>query len=123
MFKNILAIGAHADDVELGCSGTLLKYKEQGANIDIVHENGDTALMWASYYGQKKSVKHLINNGANVNATDVNGKSVLMWAVSKANNKKIVKLLIDYGADIYATDVNGKPVWAVWAENNSLNSL
>ena len=94
-----------------------------GANIDIVHENGDTALMWASYYGQKKSVKHLINNGANVNATDVNGKSVLMWAVSKANNKKIVKLLIDYGADIYATDVNGKPVWAVWAENNNLNSL
>ena len=35
MFKNILAIGAHADDVELGCSGTLLKYKEQGANIGL----------------------------------------------------------------------------------------
>ena len=28
MYENILAIGAHADDVELGCAGTLLKFKE-----------------------------------------------------------------------------------------------
>ena len=29
MFKRILAIGAHPDDVELGCAGTLLKYQKQ----------------------------------------------------------------------------------------------
>ncbi len=33
---NILAIGAHFDDVEIGCSGTLMKLKEEGHNIKIV---------------------------------------------------------------------------------------
>jgi len=32
---NILAIGAHFDDVELGCGGSLLTFKEQGHNITI----------------------------------------------------------------------------------------
>ncbi len=32
---NILAIGAHPDDIEVFCAGTLLKYKQQGHNIFI----------------------------------------------------------------------------------------
>jgi LmbE family N-acetylglucosaminyl deacetylase len=34
--KNILAIGAHPDDIEFGCGGTLLKYAEQGYNIFLL---------------------------------------------------------------------------------------
>ena len=34
--KNILAIGAHPDDIEFGCGGTLLKCSEQGFNIYIL---------------------------------------------------------------------------------------
>lgn len=33
---DILAIGAHPDDVELGCAGTLLKQKEKGCSIVIL---------------------------------------------------------------------------------------
>ena len=33
---DILAFGAHPDDVELGCSGTLLKMKAQGKKIGII---------------------------------------------------------------------------------------
>ncbi len=32
---NILAIGAHADDVELGCGGSLLKWGHEGCKITI----------------------------------------------------------------------------------------
>ena len=32
---NILAIGAHPDDIEFLCAGTLLKYRQQGHNIYI----------------------------------------------------------------------------------------
>lgn len=32
----VLAIGAHFDDVELGCGGTLLKHKQRGDEIHIV---------------------------------------------------------------------------------------
>lgn len=30
---NILAIGAHPDDIEIGCSGTMIKYKERGHHV------------------------------------------------------------------------------------------
>ena len=33
---NILAIGAHPDDIEFGCGGTLMKYAGKGARIDLL---------------------------------------------------------------------------------------
>jgi len=33
---NILAIGAHPDDVEFGCGGTLVNYAGKGARIDLL---------------------------------------------------------------------------------------
>ena len=35
MKLDILAIGAHPDDVELGCSGTLAKEINQGKSVGI----------------------------------------------------------------------------------------
>lgn len=34
--RNILAIGAHPDDVEIGCGGTLMEHHEKGDNIFIL---------------------------------------------------------------------------------------
>jgi len=34
--KNILAIAPHPDDIELGCAGTLSKFKNDGYNIDCI---------------------------------------------------------------------------------------
>ena len=34
--KNILAIGAHPDDIEFGCFGTLKKHKNQGDNVTLL---------------------------------------------------------------------------------------
>ena len=33
---NILAIGAHPDDIEFGCGGTLIKYARKGARIELL---------------------------------------------------------------------------------------
>lgn len=33
---NILAIGAHPDDIEFGCAGTLLKYSQKGHNVSLL---------------------------------------------------------------------------------------
>ena len=33
---NILAIGAHPDDIEFGCSGTLIKYAQTGHNVFLL---------------------------------------------------------------------------------------
>lgn len=37
MKLNLLAIGVHPDDVELGCSGTLLKHLSLGQQVGILH--------------------------------------------------------------------------------------
>ena len=40
--KNVLAIGAHSDDVEFGCYGTLIKHIENGDKVHIlIMSNGD----------------------------------------------------------------------------------
>ena len=36
MGKRVLAIGAHFDDVELGCSGTLLRHRAKGDDVTIL---------------------------------------------------------------------------------------
>ncbi len=33
--KNILAIGAHPDDIEIGCGGSLVKFTKQGHNVSL----------------------------------------------------------------------------------------
>ena len=37
--KKILAIGAHADDIELGCGATLAKHVHQGDDVYLLHLN------------------------------------------------------------------------------------
>ena len=34
---NILAVGCHPDDLEIGCYGTLAKYVKQGHNVSVCH--------------------------------------------------------------------------------------
>ncbi|MDQ2970307.1 MAG: PIG-L family deacetylase, partial [Acidobacteriota bacterium] len=36
MAVDILAVAAHADDVELGCAGTLVSWKARGGRFGIV---------------------------------------------------------------------------------------
>ena len=33
---NVLAVGAHFDDIELGCSGTLINHKNEGYNVNLL---------------------------------------------------------------------------------------
>ncbi len=37
---NILAIGAHPDDIEIGCAGTLIKYVDRGHNVFLLIMTG-----------------------------------------------------------------------------------
>lgn len=41
MNKDILAIGAHYDDVEMGCGGTLLKHIRMGDNVIVAITSSD----------------------------------------------------------------------------------
>ena len=82
----VLAIGAHPDDIEVGCAGTLMKYSKYGHEIFLLimtegHKGGDAKLrreeqykaaevlkpkevMWAGYKDTELSpnMNELVNN-------------------------------------------------------------
>jgi LmbE family N-acetylglucosaminyl deacetylase len=42
--NNILAVGAHPDDVEFGCAGTLARHVHEGDHVTILHMSASDAL-------------------------------------------------------------------------------
>jgi tetratricopeptide (TPR) repeat protein len=113
----------------------VLNLLDQGAGIDATNKEGETALMWASYWGQTEVVDILIRKKANVNAkaneSEGNGDTALTLAVNAAlaptgswdtvvmNSKgdlpgwesrhlAVVKLLVNWGADVNAANLFGE---------------
>jgi len=46
--KSLMAIGAHADDIEINVGGTLLKYRDAGYDVVYVLSTNDMSGNWAS---------------------------------------------------------------------------
>lgn len=67
---------------------------------------GDTALTWASWYGNLDTMKLLLDYGADINLRGVNGKTPLAWA-AEAGRKEAVAMLLDRGADASIKDNDG----------------
>ena len=56
---NILAIGAHPDDIEINCGGTLAKYASQGHKVfTATATNGNHVPILAKFVCQKPSAQH-----------------------------------------------------------------
>lgn len=85
------------------------------ADVNAKDENGWTALMSVSMWGNPTIVKLLIKKGADVNAKTKKGRTPLIWAVNgitsavrgNSANSAIVKLLLENGADVNAKDDSG----------------
>ncbi|MBE6463512.1 MAG: ankyrin repeat domain-containing protein [Alphaproteobacteria bacterium] len=79
---------------------------DKGADVNQKDEDGNTALMRASYWGYKEVVELLIQNGADVHSKSNNGNTALMRA-SYWGYKEVVELLIRNGADVNQKDEDG----------------
>ncbi|MBU0467940.1 MAG: PIG-L family deacetylase [Candidatus Omnitrophica bacterium] len=80
---NILAIGAHPDDIELGCAGTLLKYAKSGDNVYLLvlsdgSKGGDCSIRKLEQIEASKilGVKELIWGNWNDTEFDVTNENV-----------------------------------------------
>jgi hypothetical protein len=98
MYKKILAVGAHPDDVELGCLGTLLKFKDQGAKFDIVVARNDNVPRPSVWREREKMIQEYQSSENKIgvkfhfleNPLDNTGRPVLEW------NSKTVEQLDNY---------------------------
>ncbi|VAX38245.1 hypothetical protein MNBD_UNCLBAC01-2026 [hydrothermal vent metagenome] len=83
--RNILAIGAHPDDIELGCAGTLRKYVKSGCNVYLcVMSEGDQAgNPVARRKEQEEAAKRL-------------GAKELIWGKMEDTNFQVNKPMVDF---------------------------
>ncbi|MCH7292712.1 ankyrin repeat domain-containing protein [Acinetobacter genomosp. 15BJ] len=69
---------------KIGNVDVLQEFLKHGFPIDVQDHSGYSALMMASYYGQKEAVNILIQQGANRCLRDKRGHTALMGAIVKA---------------------------------------
>lgn len=78
----------------------------EGADIEIVDENGNTALMIASRIGNPRMVKIILAHSPDVNRQNAEGNSALMIA-SEHGQFYIAGQLVRYGADVSSKNNSG----------------
>ncbi len=81
---NILAIGAHPDDIEIGCSGTLMKYRRNGAEIYLFITSDGSSGGDAS-----------IRRDEQMRSADIIGVKDVFWGGYKDTRIELNKELID----------------------------
>ena len=57
----------------------------QGADINIQHGNGGTALMFATMFGRNELIKILLNHGADKTIREQRGLTVIDLAIQQGN--------------------------------------
>ncbi|UCH19958.1 MAG: PIG-L family deacetylase [Deltaproteobacteria bacterium] len=80
---NILAIGAHPDDVEFGCGGTLIKYSDRGHHLYLL-------VMTEGGLGAAKSLRKAEQSGAQ----DVLGVERIFWGAYEDTYLQVDKDII-----------------------------
>ncbi|WP_316930491.1 ankyrin repeat domain-containing protein [Sphingobacterium sp. IITKGP-BTPF85] len=58
---------------------------QHGANLDLQHGNGGTALMFAAMFGRNEMLQLLLERGANKSILDTRGLSVEDLAAQQGN--------------------------------------
>ena len=99
---------------------------DAGANVNIQHDNGYTALMQTTSNGFGDITKMLTDAGADVNAIDDKGRTALMYAArcvfpsgEGETPFKCVQTLLGAGAHVNRRDKHGKNALKTYLKNGS----
>ncbi|ERS41763.1 hypothetical protein HMPREF1287_01083 [Corynebacterium sp. KPL1986] len=79
----------------------LLNYIDQGVNINLVNQDGQSFLMLAAYHGHADLVAALAEAGADVNLLNDRGQSPLAGAIFKKEDA-VIDALLNAGASATA---------------------
>ncbi len=90
---------------------------ERGADVNHANSSGDTALIYAAFYGHTDIVRLLIEHGADVNHVNNIGNTALI-AAARCGHVNIVGLLMEAGAGVNRVGFEGRTaiIWAAAGE-------
>lgn len=99
MKVNVLAIGVHPDDVELSCSGTLLRHIDLGYSIGLLDlTRGEMGTRGTAKTRKKEGLASAKIMGASFRRTLNLGDG--FFNLGKKNKKKVIKVIRDCQPDI-----------------------
>ena len=104
-------------DENMKCIRTLL---EVGADVNIVDNNQNTALIYAVKWGNHDCVKMLLTAETDVNKLNKKGETAVICA-AKENHEACMELLLQSGADVNTQDNRGCTALIYAAELSSTN--
>ena len=108
---NVMAIGAHPDDIEFGCGGTLFKHKSGGDNIVMVVMTNTKSIsgVTGESLRSEKELKNESEQSAKVLGCDLEFLPFtdLHIPFSFESVSKLEKLMIEYDTDIVYTHWGG----------------
>ena len=108
---NVMAIGAHPDDIEFGCGGTLFKHKSGGDNIVMVVMTITKSIsgVTGESLRSEKELKNESEQSAKVLGCDLDFLPFtdLHIPFSFESVSKLEKLMIEYDTDIVYTHWGG----------------
>jgi len=107
---------------ELGNGEYVKNLIEQGADINAVDKNGQTALMRAASAGNDQMVAILITNGADIGLQDSKGNTALHYAAAN-DHASTTKMLINNGAIINVTNRKGQTPLELAIKNGSVYAI
>lgn len=110
---SFLYAGVNEDLLQGAAEGNVALVKrsiEQRAELETKNEEGETALILASWYGSPEIVTLLLENGANINAQDKEGYTAIAKAASLGVGRhyEIVEILIQASANVNLKTKDGK---------------
>lgn len=107
------------EDGYLECAEAIIK---KSTNLDMITQDGYSALEKASTNGYLNLVKLMIEKGADINIGTFKGRTSLM---SACNNEhiEVVKYLVDNGADLNVVDKFGRSALSIAISNLNLHII
>lgn len=107
-----------------GDTETIQAELQNGADIDVMDEEGSSALHWALWFGENEAAQLLVEEGSDLNLCDYEGYSPLMIAVFN-EDVEMAAFLLENGATPTLEDIYGMTAYdyAVEYENEELIQL
>ena len=96
--EDVQAFATRLFQMARGGEATLLDYVDQGVDVNLANQDGNSLLMLAGYSGHLALTEGLIARGADVNALNAHGQSPLAGTIFKKEDD-IARALINAGAD------------------------
>eukprot|EP01098_Paradermamoeba_levis_P002911 TRINITY_DN1378_c0_g1_i2.p1 TRINITY_DN1378_c0_g1~~TRINITY_DN1378_c0_g1_i2.p1 ORF type:complete len:305 (-),score=36.28 TRINITY_DN1378_c0_g1_i2:30-944(-) len=92
----------------------------EGVDFSFKDRSGMTALHWASYRGDLKTIKLLVSCGADISIKCLADKTALHYIASRGKWIEVVKYLITSGIELDATERRGQTALHHAVINNNL---